>query len=394
MLRSLYIESLFDIYTYDIDLTENGRSGLKFITSPNGYGKTTILNIIDAFYSLNWDYYLHLPFHCIRFTFDKLKVNINKTEDLSQEDNSDEVEHKTRMELHVTDLDDKLIVGWENDDINMKEDENESEFSSLNPLQLYSNSQSCYYIHDNRLRKVNVSRLSEGSPSSNIEVVADAEELKNKLVSVRKSIMEMAADLSFGQPISREAYQEADNELKPFLEILERYGLIKKDMLTEYQENNAVYLGAIVHVLQQIKERFSPFTQKLALFEDIINRSDFSYKEFQIHLNHGFRFISQNKKRTILQLETLSSGEQHILILMYEMLFAASEDSLVLLDEPELSFHFAWQSDFLSFLRGIQKLRPSLQWIICTHSPLIFGRDWTLSTDLFQLQQQGQSVQR
>lgn len=52
MLRSLHIVSLFGIYTYTIDLTDAQGKALKFITSPNGYGKTTLLNLIHAFCSI------------------------------------------------------------------------------------------------------------------------------------------------------------------------------------------------------------------------------------------------------------------------------------------------------------------------------------------------------
>ena len=45
MLNRLKIEKLFSLYDYDIDLTNADGSMVKFITAPNGYGKTTILII-------------------------------------------------------------------------------------------------------------------------------------------------------------------------------------------------------------------------------------------------------------------------------------------------------------------------------------------------------------
>ncbi len=60
----------------------------------------------------------------------------------------------------------------------------------------------------------------------------------------------------------------------------------------------------------------------------------------EIHPRYGYRFIAENKERTILRSDTLSSGEQHLIIMTYELLFKAPEESLILLDEPELSFHF------------------------------------------------------
>lgn len=52
MLKSFYIKSLFGLYTYKLDLeSESGGNSIKFITGPNGYGKTTILNILEALYN-------------------------------------------------------------------------------------------------------------------------------------------------------------------------------------------------------------------------------------------------------------------------------------------------------------------------------------------------------
>lgn len=390
MLHSLYIESLFDIYTYDIDLTDTDGKGLKFITSPNGYGKTTILNIIHALYSKNWSYFLQLSFRNIRFTFDELILQIIQHKESLQEEKSDEIEQRTCMEFIMTDLEGRPIEEYDHAN---KEDNNDPDSPFGNPLRLYSGIQPCYFIHDNRLYKQNISKLADNTPEKQTAVIANAEDLKNKLANAKNRIADMLTNLMFGKPISQEEYQAAYEELKPFIDNLVKYGLMKTGILAEYQENNAVYLRAIIQVIQQIKTDFEPFIQKLQLFENIIARSEFSYKRASIHLNYGYRFVAENKEHTILSLSTLSSGEQHILIMIYEMLFTAPEESLVLLDEPELSFHFLWQSNFLSYLRDIQQLRPRLQWVICTHSPQIFGRKWELTTDLYQLQTQQQTNQ-
>ena len=50
MLKTISIESLFDIYSYTLDIKPD-EVPLRFITGPNGYGKTTILNILNALYT-------------------------------------------------------------------------------------------------------------------------------------------------------------------------------------------------------------------------------------------------------------------------------------------------------------------------------------------------------
>ena len=66
-------------------------------------------------------------------------------------------------------------------------------------------------------------------------------------------------------------------------------------------------------------------------------------------------------------ISSMSSGERQILTMLYAAT-KMSEDSLVLIDEPELSLHIDWQEDLL------QKMMSHLgdrQIIICTHSPAI-----------------------
>lgn len=71
----------------------------------------------------------------------------------------------------------------------------------------------------------------------------------------------------------------------------------------------------------------------------------------------------------------LSSGEQQILVLAYEVLFRSESQTLVLIDEPELSLHVLWQDTFVEDLTRMGRVR-SLQFILATHSPsLIGGRD-------------------
>lgn len=70
-------------------------------------------------------------------------------------------------------------------------------------------------------------------------------------------------------------------------------------------------------------------------------------------------------------IEHLSSGERQILILLTFLAFIADEDSLFIVDEPELSLHPKWQGDFVD---ALLQLRPkSTQILLATHSPEIVG---------------------
>ena len=69
---------------------------------------------------------------------------------------------------------------------------------------------------------------------------------------------------------------------------------------------------------------------------------------------------------------SLSSGEQHELILLSELLFKVGPNSLVLIDEPELSLHVSWQQEFLVDLKEITLL-AGYDVLIATHSPQIIN---------------------
>ncbi len=63
-------------------------------------------------------------------------------------------------------------------------------------------------------------------------------------------------------------------------------------------------------------------------------------------------------------LQSLSSGEKHILRILFDAL-SAGESSFII-DEPEISLHIDWQNEVI---KAIQELNPSLQLIVATHSP-------------------------
>jgi predicted ATP-binding protein involved in virulence len=77
----------------------------------------------------------------------------------------------------------------------------------------------------------------------------------------------------------------------------------------------------------------------------------------------------------------LSSGEQHELVLLYELLFKVEPKSLVLIDEPELSLHVGWQVSFLKDLQEVIKL-ADLDILMATHSPDIIQDRWDLTVEL------------
>lgn len=149
---------------------------------------------------------------------------------------------------------------------------------------------------------------------------------------------------------------------------------LSEDDVRRAPEALTIYLGDV----QEKLSVFDDIADRIGSLMDIVN-GRFRYKQLRVDRETGFRVIS-NLNQTI-QLEDLSSGEQHELVLLYELLFRAPKNCLLLIDEPEISLHVAWQSRFLSDLIGVIDLTGAYA-IVATHSPTIIGTRWDLAVEL------------
>lgn len=86
-----------------------------------------------------------------------------------------------------------------------------------------------------------------------------------------------------------------------------------------------------------------------------------------------FGHIKQNAESVAdLPIANLSSGETQIVLLFALVAFSEPNNSVFIVDEPELSLHPKWQYEFMeSFLKLCSK---DSQVIIATHSPEIVGK--------------------
>jgi predicted ATP-binding protein involved in virulence len=140
----------------------------------------------------------------------------------------------------------------------------------------------------------------------------------------------------------------------------------------EIDDSNRNVLSVYVDDVKEKLEVLDELTDKIDLLVNIIN-SRFLYKKMSISKEDGFVFETSDGQN--IAPTDLSSGEQHELVLNYELLFKVKPDSLILIDEPELSLHVLWQRQFLIDLQEIIKL-AGFDVLIATHSPqIIHDRD-------------------
>lgn len=125
-------------------------------------------------------------------------------------------------------------------------------------------------------------------------------------------------------------------------------------------------------------EVLSELASRISLLVGSLN-GKFRNKTLTVSRDRGLQVTDALKK--VVPLDALSSGEQHELVLWYDLLFRVESNSLVLIDEPELSLHVVWQKKFLPELLETAKTVP-FDAIVATHSPFIIGDRLDLAVPL------------
>ena len=74
MLNRIEITGLYGHYTYDLPLRFGLRKDICFLTGPNGYGKSTILDLVYAFLKIDAMTLLDIPYDTVVFFLKEYKV--------------------------------------------------------------------------------------------------------------------------------------------------------------------------------------------------------------------------------------------------------------------------------------------------------------------------------
>jgi predicted ATPase len=191
--------------------------------------------------------------------------------------------------------------------------------------------------------------------------------------------------------LAKNKKQPKEDEIRSRLEKIEKkfeelnqIGVFKADSIKDIRKNIEAKLKKEVLMVLEVYcsnteeklKSFADISEKVKLLAEIIN-GKFLSKTISFDLNKGL--ICLDTEGTKLDLNSLSSGEQHQLVLFSELIFGEDE-GLVLIDEPELSLHVKWQDDFISHMERILKSKQQL--FIATHSPSIIGDRMSEGIDL------------
>lgn len=174
-------------------------------------------------------------------------------------------------------------------------------------------------------------------------------------VPITKSEKDSILDLQLKQLESEYAYYLSDLS-KQLSDRIQKVGNVDlKDMQSIYAHN----------------KKFIDIVNKA--FENTNKTIDTTQSKLQFKLNDD---LLENNKR-------LSSGEKQFLIIMLTVLLQRNEESILIMDEPEISMHLDWQR---SLIHNIKVLNPNCQIILATHSPGVVMDGWEqLVTNISEL---------
>lgn len=131
----------------------------------------------------------------------------------------------------------------------------------------------------------------------------------------------------------------------------ENDGIDIHDLLQAITENNRQNLSLYASDTEEKLNALSGISSLINLFRNLIDNS-FNNKKIIFNKEYGFHFVTTYSD-TIIAPENLSSGEQHELVMLYDLIFNTDEHTLVLIDEPELSLHIKWQISYVDELLKI-----------------------------------------
>jgi predicted ATP-binding protein involved in virulence len=430
-IKSIEIHKLFDLFDYKIALDPD--ENLTILTGPNGYGKTTLLNIIYNLFNENGSFYYFqkLLFSEIIFCFDnqyrlKVKKNIESAQVLfyiydenhtvisTYDYTSEEEDIKNQIEGYIPFVRRISQDKWvhKQQDIIYSFDELLNEFSSNLPfyllnsfknyglanektLNIFENIQ-VYLIKEQRLIR-QTQQIKYGKVEfSHTNTIQDyAKELSSLIEKKQAESFTITQKLDSSFPkrlleskheLSKEEFDSRFEQLRVKYDKLNRFGLITSSLDIPSYDAKSENLRVLSIYLDDSHQKVAVFDEllnKIELFTDILNQKRFTHKAIQINKENGFMFISA-RNNTPLSLTDLSSGEQHEVVLLYELLFKVKPGTIVLVDEPEISLHVTWQQEFINDLIKISNMQQ-ICFIVATHSPTIINNRETV--DLYALTQ-------
>lgn len=183
-------------------------------------------------------------------------------------------------------------------------------------------------------------------------------EIEQRLVPSLNALEKFASALPPGTKVAQLLNSRADNE---------QLRAIVGWSATRPQLNKLV---TMVDRLKSYTAKKEQLSEKINRYLDILNGFFRDSKKTVSFGQDGFLQFTMGPNETPRGMQSLSSGEAQLFVIMTHLFFnpSAQEGNVFIIDEPELSLHIQWQE---LFVNSVMSANPNVQYIMATHSPSI-----------------------
>lgn len=371
---SIQVKGLFGYYNHLVKLNPADR--VTIIHGPNGIGKTKLLQMVSWLLAGNLKPFVGVP-------FESFEVKFSNGAELS-------VVHSKMIDVKLVDP----ITGELRDRLpkqkflNMFPDEG---WEASEWLLNHNRQVHCVFIETQRLLRFDY-------PDDSTDISQQRERI-DRVEDVAKDLARLVSETmaSYGREsqVLDQSYPQrvlakkrggpvlGVEELKQRLQALDRTQNALKELGLLNQADAAPPDLSDLAALDETERRamtlyVTDTEKKLAVLSDFAQRVRLllqvspKFLRKRIRLDREKGLIAENDRGQPLALDMLSSGEQHELVLHFDLLFRIKPNTLVLIDEPELSLHVTWQKQFLPNLLEITRT-VGIDVVVATHSPFIIG---------------------
>jgi len=383
-IREFSVAELFGIFHHHVPLNLEDR--ITIVHGPNGFGKTVLLGMLDGLFNARYALFRRVPFRQFHVTLeDGRELRVDRFCPEGDED---------RILIHgpgadqTFDITSPTIPGASCEPGETPQVREVGEPAPPAWLADLQRAVPVSFVRTDRLS------TSPGTPSPAASAVtAYSRDLTREIERALARSVEISArlDASFPERLLSSLQEPAppEAELRERLERLhaKRRRLAKAGLLEGDEGEvpggrlgDAALPALAVHARDAWAKLqvFDGLLHRIELLKELVN-ARFLYKRLSVDRDQGFVFTAAGARR--LPPEALSSGEGHQLALLYELLFKVQAGSLILIDEPELSLHIAWQQEFLGDLSRVTAL-SGFDVVLATHSPDIVSDRWDLTVEL------------
>lgn len=143
----------------------------------------------------------------------------------------------------------------------------------------------------------------------------------------------------------------------------------KLDSIINYLNRTSGDSNRIKH-----KDRSRSKVLEIDFFEHFYGAEEFNFLNALDSLNLlQLQNIQVTKKDNQIPIDQTSAGEYHLILSLLGLFSRINTNSLVLIDEPEISLHPKWQMQYINFLKRMFSQFPSCQFVITSHSHFLIS---------------------